>query len=348
MAPSTMKAIKVVGPGQTELQDVPLPRLRDDYVLAKVKAIALNPTDWKHIDYMATPGATVGCDFAGVVEEVGSKVTKDLKIGDRISGFSHGVNAVEPEDGAFAEYVVAKGDVNMKLPDTISDEEASTLGVGVSTVGQGLYQSLKLPLPGSGKFDSYVLIYGGSTATGSLAIQYARLSGSKVITTCSPRNASLVKSLGAEESFDYNDPECGAKIREYTKDSLTHAFDCISEGNSIKICEEAISSKGGKISTLLPIKGSREDVEIQMTLAYTITGEAFDFGGHAFPEKPEDFEFAKLFWDLSTKLITSKQIKVHSPKVSKDGLKGVVDGLQQLKEGKVSGVKLVYRVDDTP
>jgi NADPH:quinone reductase-like Zn-dependent oxidoreductase len=58
---------------------------------------------------MATPGATVGCDFSGVVEEVGSKVEKLWKKGDRIAGFTHGVNALEPEDGCFAEYVRREG-----------------------------------------------------------------------------------------------------------------------------------------------------------------------------------------------------------------------------------------------
>ena len=54
------------------------------------------------------------------------------------------------------------------------------------------------------------------------------------------------------------------------------------------------------------------------------------------------------FWDLSTKLIASSQISVHPPRVGKGGLQGVFDGLEQLKEGKVSGVKLVYRIEDTP
>ena len=153
----------------------------------------------------------------GTVVEVGPKVTKSFKKGDRVAGFTHGVNAVEKEDGCFAQYAVAKGDVQCKLPDNLSDEDAATLGVGVTTVGQGLYQSLGLPLPGSGeKTDEPLLIYGGSTATGSLAIQFAVLSGCKVVTTCSPRNFPFVKALGAAEAFDYNDPECAQKIREYT------------------------------------------------------------------------------------------------------------------------------------
>lgn len=64
----------------------------------------------------------------------------------------------------------------MRIPESMTAEEAATLGVGVSTVGQGLYQSLGLPLPTSpSKKQIPLLIYGGSTATGTLAIQYAKL-----------------------------------------------------------------------------------------------------------------------------------------------------------------------------
>ena len=58
----------------------------------------------------------------------------------------------------------------------MSFEEAATLGVGVTTVGQALYQSLGLPYPTEPtKEKVHLLIYGGSTATGTLAIQYAKL-----------------------------------------------------------------------------------------------------------------------------------------------------------------------------
>lgn len=75
------KAIVIQKAGLAEIQDVSVPKLRDDYILVKTKAVALNPTDWKHVDYLADPGARVGCDYAGVVEEVGSKVTTGLKKG---------------------------------------------------------------------------------------------------------------------------------------------------------------------------------------------------------------------------------------------------------------------------
>lgn len=86
----TTKAIVVIEDGVAAVRDAPIPKLRDEYVLVKIKAVGLNPTDWKSIDTKnADVGSRVGCDYAGVVLEAGSKVTK-FKKGDRIGGFIHG------------------------------------------------------------------------------------------------------------------------------------------------------------------------------------------------------------------------------------------------------------------
>ena len=64
----------------------------------------------------------------------------------------------------------------MKIPYNISSKDAATLGVGMFTVGKSLYHSLGLPLPTQPAKDKFpVLTYGGSTATGTLAIQLAKL-----------------------------------------------------------------------------------------------------------------------------------------------------------------------------
>jgi NADPH:quinone reductase-like Zn-dependent oxidoreductase len=90
---STQKAVVHESENVSKLKnDVPLPKLPgDDWVLVKTKAVALNPTDWKNIARATAPGAIAGCDYAGVVEEVGNGVT-DLKVGDRIAGFVRGGN----------------------------------------------------------------------------------------------------------------------------------------------------------------------------------------------------------------------------------------------------------------
>ncbi|CEJ56576.1 Putative ToxD [Penicillium brasilianum] len=347
---STQKAVIVVEPKKDGLvTDRAIPTLRDDYILVKNVSVGLNPTDWKHVAYLAPPGVLIGCDYAGVVEAVGKDVKKPFKKGDRVCGFVHGGNAVQPEDGAFAEYIVAKGDLQTKIPDNLSFQEAATLGVGTVTVGQALYQSLKLALPSEPIKDSTpILIYGGSTATGTLAIQFAKLSGYKVLTTCSPHNFDLVTSLGADGVFDYRDPQSAAEIRKLTDNNLKLVFDCISLEASAKYCEAAISTEGGEYSALLNVKVERENVNSRFTLGYTAVGEAFKFGDIPFPAKPEDKAHAEKFVAIAESLLAQGKVKVHRPRVGKDGLKGVLEGLQLLKEDKVSGEKLVYNVSETP
>ena len=353
LSSSTQKAIVIRGLKKTELvSDRPIPKLRDDYLLVKTAAVALNPTDWKSIDNLGVDGALSGCDYAGTVEDVGKDVTKQWKKGDRVAGFAHGGDVVQHENGAFAEYIVVKGDLQMAIPDSVSFEEAATLGIGVFTVGQGLYQSLGLPLPTEPAKEAFpLLIYGGSTATGSLAIQFAKLSGLRVVTISSPKNFNLCKSMGADAVFDYNDPSAAEQIREFTDNKLKYAFDTISVEQSAAICAAALSSTSGcAYSSLLPVKLPRQDIESKYTLVYTIANEYFRIGqqGKEFPAKQQDFDFAKKFGGIAEKLLAEGKFKVHPPSVRQGGLKGVLEGLQELREGKVSGSKLVYRISETP
>lgn len=174
---ATQKAIVLQGGTSAALvTDRPIPRLRPGYVLVDVKAVALNPTDWKHRERINTPGALSGCDYAGVVAETGTGYSKDWKKGDRICGFVHGGNELEKEDGAFAEKIVVKADVQMRIPDNMSFEDAATLGVAVVTVGQGLYQGMGLNYPNDPSTSGdYILIYGGSSAMGTAGVQFAKL-----------------------------------------------------------------------------------------------------------------------------------------------------------------------------
>ncbi|KIW93585.1 uncharacterized protein Z519_06190 [Cladophialophora bantiana CBS 173.52] len=347
-----MKAVVIKGNDVYVDRDRPMPKLRDDYILVKTVAVALNPTDWKHAAFgLAADGCLSGCDFSGIVEEVGPAVTKSFSKGDRIAGVSHGGNAVQPEDGAFAEYVVAKGDIQMKIPDSMGFEEAATLPLGTTTVMQGLYQkALKLNWPTDPvKEKTYVLIYGGSTATGALGIQFAKLSGYTVIATCSPRNFDYVKSLGASEVYDYNDPQAPSKIRASTNNKLKLAWDTISEKPSAQFCADALSSEPGcKYGSILQVTSPREDVESTTTLMYTIFGEPFKFGPHEFPAINEDFEYAKKFMAMAEGLLRDGKVKAHKQKVGKDGLEGVLKGMADQKSGKVSGEKLVFLVAETP
>jgi NADPH:quinone reductase-like Zn-dependent oxidoreductase len=171
-----MKAIQVQKPGHAAIVDVPVPSLPSpDYLLIKTVAVALNPTDWKHIRNEPGP-VIVGCDFSGIVTEVGSNLISTFQKGDKVWSAIHGCNPLVPESGAFGEYLIAKGTLVNLVPKGMSFEETAALGVGVVTVGQGLYQAMGLPFPDAPlKKKSPILIYGGSSASGALGIQFAKL-----------------------------------------------------------------------------------------------------------------------------------------------------------------------------
>jgi NADPH:quinone reductase-like Zn-dependent oxidoreductase len=207
--PARNRAIVKKTTGNAAVSDIPVPKLRDGYMLVKTAAVALNPADWTDIDYDGGyEGCAVGLDYTGtVILPSPTSTEKTFNKGDRVCGPVHGCNSARREDGAFAHYILVKAGLQIHVPEYMSFEEAATLGCGILTIGLGLYQSLGLPLPPlEGRVEEtgkWILIYGGSSATGTLAIQFAKLSGYKVITTCSPKNFELVQALGADIVLDY-------------------------------------------------------------------------------------------------------------------------------------------------
>lgn len=180
--PKAMKAMKCFGPKNAKaVNDAPVPEAPEDYLLVKVVAVALNSTDWKHIDLIARR------DYH---HTVGSAVTKNFQPGDGVAGFSHGSKHEDPSSGCFAEYAKVKGDIQFRIPDNVSFEEAASWPTGINTTGQGMYgpDGLQVPWPDKSAKEKFppVPVYGW-------AIQYAKLSGLRVIATCSEKNFEAVK-----------------------------------------------------------------------------------------------------------------------------------------------------------
>ncbi|TVY37258.1 Protein TOXD [Lachnellula occidentalis] len=338
------------GKNDAAVVNLPYPKLRDDFVLVKTMAVALNPADWQDLEEQdLKPGSApllIGCDFSGIVEAMGKNVSKDLKIGDRVMGFVHGTNVDNHENGAFAEHITAKGDITMRIPPNLSFTDAVTAPSGVGTAALALYRHLGLPLlPQTVAGGPWILVYGGSSASGSIAIQFAKLSGLKVVTTCSPRNFDFVRGLGADVVFDYRDPECANHIRELTSDTLTLVLDTIATSQTAAISTQAMSSsKGGIYCNLMGVDSPRKDVKAVFFLGYTGLGEPYTFLGEEWPVVPEDYELVKKVLALSEGLLGEGKIIPHPAAVRSGGLEGILSGLEDLKNKKISGEKLVYVV----
>lgn len=159
----------------------------------------------------------------------------------------------------------------------------------------------------------------------------------------------MVQSLGADAVFDYKSCTVGEDIRKFTHNRLYHVFDCISTDESARICAEALSNdvveRKPIYSAVLYCAFPRDDVQVNVTVAHTIFGESFtkpELGPENFPANAEDYEFGKKFWKLSEKFLIEGMFQVHRPDIRSGGLEGVLEGLDELMRGKVSGKKLVY------
>jgi len=138
--------VKEKGGPAIVVRDRPRPHLRaNGYILVRPVVVALNPADVLVLDYhIAEAGNLLGSDYAGVIEEVGPGVLRDLKKGDRVCGATRAGDPLEPENGTFAELICVKADIALRMPEGMSFEDASTMGVTCVTTGRCLVSILQV------------------------------------------------------------------------------------------------------------------------------------------------------------------------------------------------------------
>ncbi len=207
-----MKALilkKYGRPDEVVFADIPEPVLKPDEVLVRVHAVGLNPIDtmipkgsFKPILRFRLP-ATLGSDLAGVVAEVGNRVTR-FKVGDAVfaSIFDQGT-------GSLAEFAVVPESAAALKPSNLDFVQAASIPMVGLTAWQALKERAQLR-PGQ-----KVFIPAGSGGIGTFAIQLAKHLGAKVGTTTSTGNVELVRSLGADEIVDYKKQEFETVLRDY-------------------------------------------------------------------------------------------------------------------------------------
>lgn len=198
-----------------EVEPAPYTPPREDEIVVKNHAVAINPLDWtiqvagnSVYRWLKYP-SVLGADLAGEVVEVGENVTR-FQVGNRVLGHAVGTDKDRntPAEGAFQAYTVLLAHMAAPIPDTMAYENAAVIPLAVSTAACGLFQkdqlALQHPSENPKPTGKTLLVWGGSTSVGSNAIQLAVAAGYEVITTASPRNFDYVKRLGASQVFDYN------------------------------------------------------------------------------------------------------------------------------------------------
>ncbi|ORY18398.1 chaperonin 10-like protein [Clohesyomyces aquaticus] len=359
--PKKQTAVIVAGPGAlTVSQSAPVPSLLPNGALIHTAAVALNPVDAKMLDYSPTPDCIAGYDFSGTVIALGHEALAagKLRIGDRVAGMVRGLNKENPSSGAFATYVAASADLLFRVPEGMGMSDAATLGMGVSTAVLGLFVELEVPVSwealgsaidgdNQGK-GAFVLVAGGSTATGTRAIQLLKLAGLRPIATCSPANFALAKRFGAEATFDYNSPSTAVAIREYTANELAYALDCISTAETTQLCCDAMGRAGGRYCALEPFRTSvtaKRSLTITPSwiLALTIFGERVDMDGeYARDAMPKHRKVGVKAFEAVQKLLDRGMLDTHPARVVKGGWEDVIKGVEEIRGQGVSGYKLVY------
>ncbi|KAK7266105.1 hypothetical protein RIF29_18745 [Crotalaria pallida] len=222
--------------------NVPIPQLKDDQVLIKVVAAALNPVDYKralgNFKNTDSPLPTApGYDVAGVVVKVGSRVQK-FKVGDEVYGDINENPLDHPKTiGSLAEYTAAEEKLLAHKPSNLSFVEAASLPLAVITA----YQGLERVEFSAGKS---ILVLGGAGGVGSLVIQLAKhvFGASKIAATASTAKLELLRELGADFPIDYTKENF-----EELPEKFDVVYDAVGQGDRpLKAVKE-----GGKVVTIV-------------------------------------------------------------------------------------------------
>ncbi|KAI1613617.1 NADPH2:quinone reductase, partial [Exophiala viscosa] len=334
-------------PLRVDIHSVPIPTPKENEVLTKVVVSGSNPKDWKRpFVNEQFNGTNQGDDIAGIVEAVGSAVTQ-FKPGDRVAGF----HQMQAPGGSYAEYAISPEHTTFHIPANVSFEDAAAIPLAAMTAAVGLFVQLGLPepwvaaahpekLPKGG-----LVVYGAASAVGAYAVQLAKRAGIHPIIAVAGRGMSFVEgfldSSKGDVVIDYRKGD--EAVVEGIKNAipqgaeLEYAYDAVSEAAKSSfgnICK--VLAPNGQFTTVLPTKDD-PSIPKSVKTPLTMVGSVFT--------KDKDFGYA--WYRLFELGLKDGWFKPHPHEVIQGGLNGIEEGLRNLKEGKVSATKYVFRISET-
>lgn len=234
-------------PEVVQLMEVPQPKHKDNEVLIKVYSSTVNRTDagFRSAEYFISRFWTgllrpknqiLGCEFSGVIEEIGKDVTT-FKKGDKVFGYN------DKTCGGHGEYLtIAETDAVTTIPEGFSFDEAAA-------ISEGAHYALVDIRAAKVERGQNTLVNGATGAIGSAAVQLLKHFGAKVTAVCNTKNVALVKSLGADTVIDYQTQDLTK-----TENKYEFIFDAVGK-SSFGQCKPLLTEKGIYISTELGKNG---------------------------------------------------------------------------------------------
>lgn len=243
--PARMKAAAIDAfgpPSKIRLRERPVPKPGVDEVLIRVEAAGVGTWDASVRDgSWRRPGQTrfplvIGNDGTGTVVAKGARVRR-LRVGDRVYAYEFG----NPKGGFYAEYAAVKAAHAARVPRRLASMQAGAAAPTALTALEGIVDRLRL------RRGETVLIFGASGAVGTMAVQFAKHRGARVLATASgPRAARLVRRLGADAVVDARKDDAVERLWRLAPGGIDAAL-AFAGGEGLERCLD-LMRPGGRVA----------------------------------------------------------------------------------------------------
>lgn len=242
--PQTMVAAAIDrfgGPEVLTIHALPVPPVGPSEVLIRLEIAGVGPWDLEIRDGEIPPRKlhfplVLGVDGAGVAAAVGARVRR-FQVGDRVYSYSWD----NPKGGFYAEYVAVPAEKVARVPKSLDLEHADAIPTTGLTAEQGIEAHLRI------RKGEAVIIHGGSGGVGTLAIQFAKLRGARVLATASGIDGlDLVREMGADLAVDSRHEDVGAAARGFAIDGID-AILALAGGDELESAIDGLR-EGGRLA----------------------------------------------------------------------------------------------------
>jgi putative PIG3 family NAD(P)H quinone oxidoreductase len=249
-----MKIIEITGQiphRKLALSEANLPAIKDDEVLVKIEAAGVNRADLFQVEgsYPSIDSASEipGLEVSGTIVELG-KMALGWQIGDRICALLPG--------GGYAEYVQVPASMLLPVPENLVFDEAASLPEAIYTAYFNLVVKAQL------QRGEKLLIHGGASGVGAMALQLAKLLGAYVITTASSdEKCVFCQKLGADEVVNYHQQSLNSKV-----DVILDMF-----GGEFFNKNISLLNYNGRLASIALLKGNKAEVNLGAILLKNLT-----------------------------------------------------------------------------